>query len=32
MKVVRRDKALEDLADLAFYLAQDNPGLWLTAL
>lgn len=27
MKVVRRDKALEDLADCALYIAQDDPDV-----
>jgi toxin ParE1/3/4 len=27
MNVVRRDKALEDLADCAFYIAEDNPDI-----
>lgn len=27
MNVVRRDKALEDLADCAFYIAEDDPAV-----
>ncbi len=27
MNVIRRDKALEDLADCAFYIAEDDPAV-----